>query len=386
MPVKSKSVYPDQFCIDNSDGLHINNVLPPKMTIPSAGSDLYRTGLSLFQFGSNVKRERLCNPIAIFVVVSLSLIKLIATEVMVSDIKTSVLIGDWIRFCGAQHHMFASVVLFYGTGLLSQILHFQCYTTGKEPTYLEPFRMICGRVCPKAIGLTDVRDVKKLMRRSRLCLCLSNVVMKSALLVSIILCGVPLVINSSNVPFAILIIIVCTLVFYLCVHFTANFLVYQICYFQIICFYLKLKLNRINKRIREEIRQKQFKAQNIMAILRSLDLVHKQVKDFNDSYWSRYLFLLVVELMTTVNLWVLFIIFAKVVPLVLLVFCYVAFIFGSFLIFILRTSAMVSHEAGLSTDLLFKLLIHKCLDKRQVRLKIKVNKNQLKTLFETDFV
>ena len=51
----------------NENKVDINHVLPLHLVIKSAGSDLYRIGLSLFLFGSQ-KRKKYCNPcITIFI-------------------------------------------------------------------------------------------------------------------------------------------------------------------------------------------------------------------------------------------------------------------------------------------------------------------------------
>ena len=49
----------------NKNKVDVNHVIPLHLVIKSAGSDLYRIGLSLFPFGSQ-KRNRIYNPYIIF--------------------------------------------------------------------------------------------------------------------------------------------------------------------------------------------------------------------------------------------------------------------------------------------------------------------------------
>ena len=47
--------------------INVNRVLPLHLVNKSAGSDLYRIGLSLFPFGSQ-KRKKCCNPYIILII------------------------------------------------------------------------------------------------------------------------------------------------------------------------------------------------------------------------------------------------------------------------------------------------------------------------------
>ena len=290
--------------------------------------------------------------------------------------KTLVIVGDWIYFCGARYHMLVSDLLYIGLALSSQAMHYWYYRRGIKPTYLRPFLMISGQLSPKSIGLSDTQEVKQLINRSKIYSKITQLLMKSTFPVALLLSGIPLLLHTPKEPFYLILTTAWVLMFFMQTYYAANYLIYQISYFEIICFYLKNKLKRINTKIRAEIRSKRMNANRIMNILRSMDLVHCEIREYNDNHWSNYLSLLMLELMTTTNLWLFFIIFTKVNPVMHLVFGYVSLVFASFMAFILFTTAMVSYEAKIGGTLLNKLFVDKYSARSNTRLKLKVIKTK----------
>jgi hypothetical protein len=63
-------------------------------------------------------------------------------------------------------------------------------------------------------------------------------------------------------------------------------IVWQIIYFDIICLYLKLKLKSIN----QTINSYNLNQINIIKLMKSLNSIHNEINDYNNNYWSQFLF------------------------------------------------------------------------------------------------
>ena len=82
--------------------IELSLVLPPHLVIPSAGTHLYRYGISWFRF-TDINRHFIHNPVFIFIIVLGYVIRcFIAIKITSSDDRIYLLLGDLGYFIGAR--------------------------------------------------------------------------------------------------------------------------------------------------------------------------------------------------------------------------------------------------------------------------------------------
>ena len=352
--------------------INIDKKLSLHYIIPFAGYDLYRIGLSLFKPGP-FKRKSLYNPWLAYIIIAGYSIKWLFSMIVLkeNDRDLALYLGDWLFFMPKEIrlHLGVAVIAYFCNGLIFPIIHYKYYFKGKEPTYLRPFHMMSGAVTPRSIGLTDKRDVQKLLKTTELLLKCAYFLIASGIPSAVIVAGVPFCINHANSFELIFLVVPGVLSFTLAVHFTANHLVFQIIYFHIICYYLKLKIKRINS----ELSSKTSKSQNL-KILMDLISIHKEVIDFNDNYWSEYLAVIMLIVMPVLNLLTFTVIFGGFQVIYKHLFIYFILLFGLFLLFISMTASSVSSEANKSHKLLLNLLYKQRKLGISVKMKVRLSK------------
>ena len=176
-----------------------------------------------------------------------------------------------------------------------------------------------GSVAPSSVGLNDKRDIRQLLKFKPvfkivvlhyrvLSYTLSFVIVITAFIVNedlytIVIYGVPNAIWMGiwNSPIV-------------------AFIFSQFFYFYLICKYLKMKINNLNKIVIESE-----KSNNYLEILRTLrkyNSLYKEIDEYNTTYWSKFLFIiwLYMGLLLTVLLFVVF--FRDVFIPIKIIFCY----------------------------------------------------------------
>ena len=281
-----------------------------KYLIRYAGNDLYRYGLSLFKFGTQ-KRSKLYNPSLIFVIIFSHCIKFITSLfIESSDVDFHLLTGDFIYFLGAKDHLGMACFTYGSLAVLSQIMHFIYYWKDMKPSYLTPFEMMSALISPKEMGFTNNEDLKKLFKMSKICLNITNAILKSGFILAVFICGIPLTMNSNTYQF-IFLVIPWVLLFVLFVHYSAAFLLFQVNYFLIICFYLRIKLKRINKIISDIIQTKRhLRVHQIIIILKKINDIHIEIEEINGNHWSKFLFFFNISIIFIINVFLFEIIFS----------------------------------------------------------------------------
>ena len=149
--------------------INVNRVLPLHLVNKSAGSDLYRIGLSLFPFGSQ-KRKRIYNPYIIFSINVMFILRSILLLSLNDDNYNNYLyMGDYAFFLDKELSIYLNCVILFVLFFLivSHLMHFWYYKKDIKPSYLKPFEMMSGLVSPKSIGLTDTDVVYRLIKTSK---------------------------------------------------------------------------------------------------------------------------------------------------------------------------------------------------------------------------
>ena len=225
-----------------------NKLLSSNLVIKSIDSHLYSIGLSLFKNG-NFKRRNFQNPVFMFIIqLQIFIRQCISLSVFEENPEIFVYIGDVGYFIKARYHYAVACGLIMLISLISQILHFINYKKSIKPSYMRPFEMMSGLTSPQSIGLNDEEEIRKMIRISKYLFKVCKIL--------------PL----------FMFCLIFTLTFWIFIHnfslkqmmvfgmaysilngmigFYANsIIISQIVYFYIICYYLKLKIKRINERI-----------------------------------------------------------------------------------------------------------------------------------------
>jgi hypothetical protein len=267
-------------------------ILPPEVVISSAESHLYRIGLSLYPMGSK-SRPKLNNPLFIFVINSLVALRhLVSMQLSEEDRYAFELLSDWSYFYGAREIFGLTVIIFVLWSNISQLLHYWYYKKNIKPSYLKPFEMMSGLVSPQSIGLYNEKDVTKMMKRFKLLIKLSEF---NAILTGfcILLLGSIPIISNCSLGHILFPGILWFLFFMLYGYHVSNFMLTQTVYFYIICYYLRLKLRNINNEIEIKISRNTGRSEFqafVKYVMRSLSSIHTEITEYNDNYWSTFMF------------------------------------------------------------------------------------------------
>ncbi len=333
------------------------HILTPNMILKSAGSHFYRIGLSLFPFGSE-KRKKLFNPYLITIIIFFSISQTILSFLIPEDDNYNnyhILFGDWIYFYNDRIHMSITQAMYGLIALISQLLNYWYFKNNIKPLYLKPFEMMSGLVSPQSIGLSNREDIEKLLKRSRILFLISGIATKTAPFAGVSHCFIIFAQNSFKFYYYLL-FIPWGLIYALFVYFSANFIVYQVVYFYLICYYLKIKLIHENNRIKNKIvSRSRINNSEIKSILNSLNAIHSEIDEFNSNHWNKFLFWILILDIFTIDFTIYSVVFGGRSLYMKLVGLYVALVFISFFVFLLNIASSVSYEANNSYKLLIKL-------------------------------
>ena len=147
--------------------LDLSMKLPQHLVIPSAGTHLYRYGISWFRF-NQINRHFIHNPVFILIFAIIYNIRnFIAIKMTSSDDRIYLLLGDFGYFIGAKYHINILLMICFGYYFIfTQFVHYFDDNSVK-PLYLSPFEMMSGLVSPISVGLNSHNDVKKLLKISK---------------------------------------------------------------------------------------------------------------------------------------------------------------------------------------------------------------------------
>ena len=239
--------------------------------------------------------------------------------------------------------------------------------------------MMSGLVSPQSIGLTDRVEIIKFIKLSKRLLLITHIITSKLIpIAAIILTLFPMIINC---PLIILIFYVMPISFAtsFITYVGSNFVIYQLVYFYLICYYLTIKMRKFNQMTKKLIRAKiDLNCGLFHKIMISLNKVYIEINDYNRNYWSIYLFWIWM-LLTLIIVYGLYLsIFSKI----FIIKCML--IFGSIiatlcLILVIRSASSVNYEANKTYKLMFSLVFSKKRNNfsKSFRIKVFVFKNYL---------
>jgi len=128
--------------------------------------------------------------------------------------------------------------------------------------------------------------------------------------------------------------------------------------FHINCYYFNIKLSQLNN---EKLKlTNNPKNTNVKLIIQTLDKIYTEIREYNDNYWSKFLFWILVFLNMTINLCLSLGLFGNINLILKISLLYGCFCGTILLIILLSTASSVSSKANKSYELLNRLYIDSC--------------------------
>jgi hypothetical protein len=123
-------------------------------------------------------------------------------------------------------------------------------------------------------------------------------------------------------------------------------MVWYISYFFIICFYLKIKFETLINEIKVKIERNSRITNNFVKyLINSYSRIFREVHDYNDNYWSLYLFSVLATFLTLINTCLFVVIFSEINFFVRFVMIYGSVISYIILAFIINAASSIAFEA-----------------------------------------
>jgi hypothetical protein len=227
---------------------------------------------------------------ACFIISSLLWLKFNITMFIKShDKDIYMLLGDPSYFIGMKYQINLIASLYFLLSIISQIIHYKHYKENKFPDYLKPFYMLSGFESPTNIGLTDEKNIRKLLKHTKFLFKFAEYLLLPFPIVAFIFSFYPLAINSSIIQMIFLSFPWSIIAAYgtYCI---TQIIIWQMIYFNIICYYLNLKIIFLNEIILNIKSRKIHANSNTNKILIKLHKIHREILDCNNNYWSIFLF------------------------------------------------------------------------------------------------
>ena len=247
------------------DGLKPNRVIPPELVIKDCDELLYEIGLCLTSLRERPKRWKINNPefIAIINFIFLSE-RIVSILVPGSERQILLLVGETGRYFNLKVQWNLFFILCSMIGLSIQSVYYYNHRKGIKPTFLRVFQVMSGSVAPLSVGLNDRRDIRQLLKFKLAFEILEFQHKVVSYVMPFLIVIISFIVNEDlfttviyGLPNAILIGIWGLS--------NVGFLFSQSLYFCLICKYLKMKINNLNKTVIESE-----KSNNYLRILRTL--------------------------------------------------------------------------------------------------------------------
>ena len=265
--------------------LQINQVLPLEMVIKGADSHLYTKGLSLFQCMTKIKRKWYFSPILLALVIIMNMVhNMTPLFVDLGDAADNHLIfGDYNYFMESMGIINILCAICDIIILCSQLINVYNKLNDIKPD-LRVFEMMAGFTSPQSMGLKDKESTLKLIKYTKVAMLTARVYRIAQTINILFMCILLLSLRptSINLLISTLIKVAWSLFYTVWLHYVISIMFYQFTYFLILCYYLHLKLNQINRRLVN-------KEKNIYQIIRELTEVYEEISHYNSTYWSKFL-------------------------------------------------------------------------------------------------
>ena len=329
--------------------------LPPELTIESVDDILYRIGLCLTSVRDRPKRPKLFHPLIAFTYVLIFTIKEVFVLFLISlSSENKLLLAQILDFhvIRAEGYCSGCVILTAILSLSSQLIYYNNYRKGIEPTFLHVFQMMSGLVPPKSLGLSDEAEIRKLVSKTKTLVKYMAINNKSILPLTQKLLVIAIYLNNGwsmfwAIPNSIFYMI---MTIYAVIIITTQLLV-----FYIICSYLKLKINALNKSLSEMRERKDFS--KIGQMFQTFDSLNSEINEYNDTFWSKFLGVFWQTFGVYLVIVLYCCLFAPISIYIKIICVYILAIWGTLFLFIIFTASSVTYSVNKSYLILNALFV-----------------------------
>ena len=339
-----------------SKDFDVNHKLSGKYQIKSAGNHFYQIGLTFYRFADE-ERTEFHNPYAILILTLVIILRSIISMVIPEDNETlHIIIGDFCHVLGIKYHLNPALIILFGIDVLCLLLNINHFIGEKKPVYLKPFSIISGLSSPQSLGLTDEKDIKKMVTYFKIGSIILKYFMVYIMLINALLNFIPLMATYKWYQL-ILFGFPWSITYSVTLYFSLKIFTYQILYFYIICFYLKSKLKVSNNKIKFQTKFKSRRFTEILSLIKSLDMIYKEITEQNKKYWSNLNLVMISSCGLVINMLFFVSIYSSIHIMLKVMFFYMSIMFSIISILFLRFSALVAKQSFMSHKLLNDLYL-----------------------------
>jgi hypothetical protein len=366
--------------LSNDSELNPNKVLPHNVIIKNAGNHLYKIGLWQFNIGNAKRNPIIYHPILPFIsLILLNLRSLVSLTTKLDNPEFFVQIGDFNYFLNIRYQFNVSLMFLYIMTIINQAIHYWYYKNDIWPSYMKLFEMLSGFIPPKSLGLTDPQHIRHIIKKSRILI--NFISFNTDIFIPIlafVINFIPIALNCNTFTQMIIYGIPWSLLYVYGVYFFCSAIAWQITYFYLICYYLKLKLSslrmigsKINNINSKPMAHILFNENMVKYIMVSINKLYLEIQVYNN-YWSKFAFLLYLYISTIVCLTLYSVLFGDMTISSRFVFIYATIFFSSILITFFKTASSLQREAAKSHRLLLALQSHLLNHRIKYNLRLKV--------------
>ncbi len=354
------------------DSFDANKLLPPNIIL-NYENHLFEIGLNLISSGTK-KRNVFKNPLLIFSLNVVIVIKCIISLLLKEENENLLIInGDFTHILHVRIHVNICIICFFLLCLISQLLYFYNYKNGIKPTYLKVFDMMSGLVSPKSIGLTNKQEIYGMIRTTKFLFRIfewnNNKVIP---IIALSLNFLPFAMNCSTLD-TIVFGIPNSVLFAFCAHNACNINIFQVVYFYLICYYIKIKFEESN----DFVRQKKINNENFLRFVCDLDAKYSELNEYDSNFWSKYLLSIWLIFGALVNFAFYVFLFADLNIMYKLIAGYGSALLILIFIFIISTASSVNYEANKIYKPLNHIMANQSFKRLSLTKKVKVSTNEL---------
>jgi hypothetical protein len=205
--------------------------------------------------------------------------------------------------------------------------------------------MMSGKISPASIGLGKAEYVVNLLRLTNNLFSMFTIFK----ILPIIWFFGPVILNCyyyslvEIITFALFWSILSSFGFF----YFSNIIIAQLIYFYIICYYLRIKLMHKNLMLkRYSLNNLKLDNKKLNKIIESLTDIYREINDYNDNYWSQFLFWFSFLFTTVMCLFLFPVIYAEINLLTKLILTITNSLYGIIIIYFLNTASSIYYETN----------------------------------------
>ena len=315
-------------------------LIPPELVIKDCDELLYEIGLCLTSLRERPKRWPINNPVFIAIITSIYLSERVASILVPeSDRQMLLLVGETGRYFDIKVQWNLILMLTSMIGLSSQTLYYYNHRKGIKPTFLRVFQVMSGSVAPLSVGLNDRRDVRELLKFKPV----FKIMLIHYRVVSYVMpfgfIMISFIINE-DLSTAVIYGLPNAIWMGIWISPIVAFLFSQFLYFYLICKYLKMKINNLNKIVIESKKSNNYTA--ILRTIRQYYSIYAEIDEYDTTYWSKFLFFIWLFMGLFVTAFLYVVIFRELVIIIKVMFSYADLIAFGIIHFMFITAAALN--------------------------------------------